>query len=103
MICGACRKVPAVSFDDATHALCSNPSVLLRFFSCLWHIFLKIADVLREKGYFFGGILPQWFGGDGLLMQKIYGTPNWEGIHVFSERAGRILESARSDWQRTLM
>lgn len=67
--------------------------------SCPW--IGKITHILRDKGYFFGGILPQWFGEDGLLMQKIHGTPNWEGIHVFSERARRIREFARYDWQRT--
>ncbi len=92
-----------VLFAREEEMLAQNVTVMQVFLdlSCPW--IGKIADVLREKGYFFGGILPQWFGGDGLLMQKIYGTPNWEGIHVFSERAGRILESARSDWQRTLM
>lgn len=68
--------------------------------SCPW--IGKTTDILRENGYFFGGILPQWFGEDGLLMQKIAGAPNWDGIHVFSERARKILEFIRSDWQRTV-
>ena len=28
-------------------------------------------DILRSKGYFFGGVLPRWFDEDGLLMQKL--------------------------------
>ncbi len=54
---------------------------------------------LRGKGYFFGGILPQWFGEDGLLMQKILLRPNWEGIHLASERGNKILQLVKNDWR----
>lgn len=54
---------------------------------------------LRELGYFFGGILPRWLGDDAILMQRIVGRPNWEGIHLYSERAGRILAMIRKDWE----
>jgi len=59
----------------------------------------KAVSVLKDKGYFFGGILPQWFGEDGLLMQKIFSTPNWQGIQLFSERAQRILEFVKADYR----
>ena len=59
----------------------------------------KAAGLLKDAGYFFGGILPQWYGDDGLLMQKILSRPNWEGIHLFSERAQKILEFVRADWK----
>jgi hypothetical protein len=65
-----------------------------------WPWIGKAVSVLREKGYFFGGILPQWFGEDGLLMQKILPPPNWDGIHLFSERAEKILEFVKADWQQ---
>ncbi len=52
---------------------------------------------LRKRGYFFGGVLPRWFGADGLLMQKVTVTPNWEGIHLYSERARRIRDIIRED------
>lgn len=55
--------------------------------------------VLRTHRYFFGGILPGWFGADGLLMQKVMQTPNWKGIHLFSDRAKRILDFVHKDWQ----
>ena len=55
--------------------------------------------VLRKRGYFLGGILPRWFDDDGLLMQKIAGTPNWEGIRLYSEHAGEILRLLRKDWE----
>lgn len=61
----------------------------------------RVVDFLRARGYFIGGVLPRWFDVDGLLMQKVFGTPNWEGIQVFGERSGRILEIVKADWQRT--
>lgn len=57
--------------------------------------------VLRDRGYFLGGILPRWFDEDGLLMQKIVGDPCWDGIRLYSERAAKILEIVREDWKRT--
>jgi hypothetical protein len=54
-------------------------------------------DILRRHGYFIGGLLPGWFGGDGLLMQKVTYETDWEGIVLYSERAKRIAEIVRSD------
>ncbi|MHC1729506.1 MAG: hypothetical protein AB9866_26465 [Syntrophobacteraceae bacterium] len=34
-------------------------------------------------------------------MQKVTGTPNWEGIHVYGERAGKILAMVQADWAET--
>jgi len=65
-----------------------------------WPWIGRIVDLLRGKGYFFGGILPQWFGEDGLLMQKILSQPNWQEIHLFSDRAKKILEFVKADWQQ---
>jgi hypothetical protein len=59
----------------------------------------RVVDLLKGKGYFFGGILPQWFGEDGFLMQKTILQPDWQGIHLFSERAKKILEFVKADWQ----
>lgn len=59
----------------------------------------RAVDLLRSRGYFLGGILPRWLDVDGLLMQKIFGPPHWEGIQVFGARAGRILEMVRTDWE----
>jgi len=58
----------------------------------------EVVSLLKGRGYFFGGLLPQWFGEDGLLMQKLIPQPNWEGIHLFSERAEEIYEFVRKDW-----
>jgi hypothetical protein len=56
-------------------------------------------SMLRGGGYFLGGLLPRWFDDDGLLMQKIIGRPDWEGIQLFSDRARVILGMVRSDWE----
>jgi GNAT superfamily N-acetyltransferase len=59
----------------------------------------RAVETLRSRGYFFGGILPRWFDDDALLMQKIVGRPNWEGINLFNDRAKQILEFVRNDWE----
>jgi len=56
-------------------------------------------DILRGHGYFLGGMLPCGRNGDVLLMQKVSQGPDWESIALFSERAERIEEMIRRDWQ----
>jgi hypothetical protein len=56
-------------------------------------------DILRSMGYFLGGPLPRWFDDDGLLMQKVHGTPHWEGIQLHSDRARRIRDLVFEDWR----
>jgi hypothetical protein len=65
--------------------------------ACPWA--WSAVEVLRGRSYFIGGILPRWFDDDALLMQKIVGMPDWDGIHLFSERAAEILGIARHDWE----
>lgn len=57
-------------------------------------------DILRERGYFFGGPLPRWFDGDGLLMQKLLCPPDFEGIVLVSDFAKQLLEFIKEDWRR---
>jgi hypothetical protein len=64
-----------------------------------WPFIDIVVGALRDRGYFLGGLLPQWFGDDGLLMQKVLGRPNWEGIQLFSDRAMRLWDFVRSDWE----
>ncbi len=54
-------------------------------------------SVLREKGYFFGGLLPRWFDTDGMLMQKLVALPNFDSLKLYSKRAKDILEFIRLD------
>ncbi len=73
----------------------------------VFQVWLKLAEEsvgdavnrLRETGYFFGGILPRWFDGDGLLLQKIIGRPNWEKIQVHYDNDRKLLEMVHADWQ----
>ncbi len=61
----------------------------------------EVTDILRNRGFFLGGILPRWFGEDGFLMQKVRVRPNWEGINLHTDRAVQILRFIRDDWERT--
>ena len=51
----------------------------------------KVADMLRERGFFFGGFLPQWFGDDGLLMQKLAFKPDCGALKLQSPKAHELL------------
>lgn len=57
-----------------------------------------VVNILRDKGFFLGDILPRWFGEDGFLMQKVLARPNWEGINLYSDRAAQILRFIKDDW-----
>lgn len=52
----------------------------------------KAVTILREQGYFLGGLLPGWFETDGLLMQKVMDMPAQDSIKLYSQRAHRILD-----------
>jgi hypothetical protein len=76
--------------------------VLQVWLNLSWPFIDAVVEELRKQGYFFGGLLPRWFETDGLLMQKVMQTPNWEGIHLYSERAKKILDLVQTDWSNTL-
>ncbi|BAH75431.1 acyl carrier protein [Solidesulfovibrio magneticus] len=57
-------------------------------------------EALRERGFFLGGLIPLWFGTDGLLMQKVYVAPEFEAINLYSSRAKTLLEFIRDDYDR---
>ena len=56
--------------------------------------------IMRQSGYFFGGILPRWFNNDGLLMQKIIADPNWDEMHIHYDNDRKLIDMVRADWQR---
>lgn len=60
----------------------------------------RAVEILRGKGYFFGGALPRWFDGDGLLMQKLLCPPDFDGIVLDSAVARDLLAVIRADWER---
>lgn len=82
-------------------ALDKGTIVLQVWLNLSWPWIGGLTGHLRSRGYFFGGILPLWFGTDGLLMQKITGKPNWEGIHLYSEKAQRVRDIIREDHGRS--
>ncbi len=54
-------------------------------------------NILREQGYFLGGLLPRWFDDDGLLMQRVFDMPDSNSIKLYSQRSHRILDLIRRD------
>jgi hypothetical protein len=55
-------------------------------------------ESLREQGFFFGGLIPRWFGTDGLLMQKLLDDePEFEKIKLYSPTAQALLDYIRAD------
>jgi len=62
----------------------------------------KAVEILRRRGYFFGGAFPRWFDGDGLLMQKLECPPDFDNIVLFSDFSKELLEFIRKDRERTV-
>lgn len=56
-------------------------------------------EFMRQRGYFLGGLMPRWFGHDGMLMQRLARPPHWENIQLEYERAKTLLGLVREDWQ----
>ena len=53
---------------------------------------------LRERGFFLGGLVPRWFGTDGILMQKVLGNePDYDGAKLYSRTAKDLLAFIRAD------
>jgi hypothetical protein len=61
----------------------------------------EAVEELRTMGYFFGGALPRWFDGDGILMQKLLCPPYFESIQLFTDFSKELLDVIKRDWQRT--
>jgi len=60
----------------------------------------RVAERLREQGFFFGGFLPQWFGPDGLLMQKLAFRPDCDALTLHSPQAHELLAFMRRDMEQ---
>jgi hypothetical protein len=59
-------------------------------------------DILRARGYFFGGVLPRWFDCDGLLMERILDEPDWEAMVLYHQRSRDLTALIRADWEQSL-
>ena len=54
------------------------------------------AACLRRQGFFLGGVLPFWFGGDALMLQKIL-PDNAGRMCLYSEKARKMLAVIERD------
>jgi hypothetical protein len=89
------------TFDEQEKAIREKGVVVIQVWLKLsWPWVGQAVDYLRKRGYFLGGILPRWFDVDGMLMQKITGRPNWEGIQLHFDRAKKILELIKKDLEK---
>ncbi len=53
---------------------------------------------LRERGFFLGGLLPRWFGSDGLMLQKVFGAEtDYAQLKLYSKTAKNLLAFIRAD------
>ena len=81
-------------------AVQKGATVLQLWLKMTWPWLGEIVSIANQKGYFFGGALLRWFDDDGLLLQKILHLPHFEGIVLQFDRAKKILDLVRSDWDR---
>ena len=56
------------------------------------------AQALRELGFVLGGLIPLWFGADGLLLQKFYVEPEFDAIQLYSDKAKALRDAIRAEW-----
>lgn len=58
-------------------------------------------DLMRENGFSLGGYLPLWFEGDGLLLQKLPHTPDFNLLQCYSDEGASVLKAVQADYERT--
>lgn len=59
-------------------------------------------DHLRTRGFFFGGLVPCWFGSDGLLLQQVFGLKTeYQHIKLYSATAKELLACIRAERSAT--
>ena len=54
---------------------------------------------LRRRGYILGGLLPRWFGADGLMLQKLAQTPDFAAVNLYTDRGKTLLAHIRAEWE----
>ncbi len=104
-------QVARVAVQEAGAELSERLDVLLAELSnqgvAVVQAWLKLAsplvgaavEIFRSREFFLGGVLPRWFGQDGLLLQRVAGNPNWDEIQIASQRSQAIADMVRQDWQ----
>lgn len=54
--------------------------------------------ILRQKGFFFGGLAPRWFGTDGVLMQILFNSETeYDDTKLYSPMARELMTYIRAD------
>lgn len=57
-------------------------------------------EAARQRGFFFGGLFPRWFGADGIMLQQVFGeAPDFAGIKLYSQTAKGLCRFIESDWR----
>ncbi len=55
-------------------------------------------ELLRQQGFFFGGLAPRWFDSDGLMMQQLFDSePDYEETKLYSPEAKALMAFIRAD------
>lgn len=91
----------ATRVAELERELAQREYALVQFFVDLGQASCGAAvDALRRQGYSLGGLLPTWFGDDGLLLQKHFVAPDFANILLHSARAKALLEIVERDWRR---
>jgi len=109
------RSLARIEVERAGRDLASEVGKLLREIASsdaqIAHLDLRLSDpstpksveLLRELGFFFGGILPELRDGDVLRLQSTREEPRDRGvIEVFSEVGERLLDFVLSDREAAL-
>ncbi|MHC1788685.1 acyl carrier protein [Solidesulfovibrio sp.] len=52
---------------------------------------------LRRRGYILGGLLPRWFGPDGLMLQKLAVEPDYASVNLLTDQAKALLAHIRAE------
>lgn len=75
-------------------------TLVFQFFLNLSEPWVEAAvEILRKRGYFFGGLVPRWFDADGMLMQKNLAPPDFKSPLLHSAKARKLLKYIQADWQ----
>lgn len=78
----------------------ANGTIVFQFFLNMAEPWVGAAvEMLRKKGYFFGGCIPRWFDADGMLMQKLLIPPDFNAPRLHSAKAKQMLSFTQSDWR----
>lgn len=91
------RQVQRIGQDFARH-LEEDPAVFQLMLPLTSPHLDFAVGLARQKGFFFGGLLPRWTDQDTLLLQRLAAPPHWDQIQLYGKRAIALLETIRADY-----